>query len=347
MAAIHGGHAAAQRCGLGHRVREVSPDPAIPAAQQGHEPWRVQVHLLVGVGPPPVRPLHRLCLVRAAALVCLQGRGARAAAADARRDRRTGRASGRHWLADGAFGPAARHGRRRADQADAAPWPRLHHLRGNHLDVVHARSGAGGRAGPEGQDRCAGHAGGDLLPDRAGRAGGRARCGPCLQHLAADGWRPRPGSGDAVRAATMGAELRRQRGAGAVQPPHRRLSAVGPRALACDQRQPADAGLRRCLPCAAAGRAGALSGRAGRGHAADSGSALGGSCPSGLRDCAAWRCGLACRAHQNGRSEPARAPFSLSGPDPVSLVAGFCRTQGWRLGWRFRLRPRVPDRDPR
>ena len=63
----------------GGGVREIPADPAISAAQQGHEPRGVQAHLLVGMGAPVSRARRRLRL-RAAARLLLAHRPAGAPA---------------------------------------------------------------------------------------------------------------------------------------------------------------------------------------------------------------------------------------------------------------------------
>ena len=51
---------------LAARVRSLPPDPAISAGRRarGNDPRRVQVHLLLGMGPPAARPDHRAGLFR-------------------------------------------------------------------------------------------------------------------------------------------------------------------------------------------------------------------------------------------------------------------------------------------
>ena len=43
--------------------------PQYELTEPGHEPWRIQDHLLVGVGAPRARPLHRARLRRGLLLV--------------------------------------------------------------------------------------------------------------------------------------------------------------------------------------------------------------------------------------------------------------------------------------
>ena len=55
-------HSAAQPVRLGRGIRQVQAFAGIRARQQGHEPRRIQAHLLVGMGAPLPRPLRRLRL---------------------------------------------------------------------------------------------------------------------------------------------------------------------------------------------------------------------------------------------------------------------------------------------
>ena len=81
MAADPRHHTAPERGGLARRTREVSPDSAIRAAQQGHVDGRVQGHLLVGVGAPLPGPDRRLRLSLAVALFLGAGRAAQGSVA--------------------------------------------------------------------------------------------------------------------------------------------------------------------------------------------------------------------------------------------------------------------------
>ena len=83
MAADRRHRAAAVACRLAGGVRQVPADPAIPARQQGHEPRRVQGHLLVGMGASPPWPPDRRRSSSLPFLVFLVARAdsARAAAA--------------------------------------------------------------------------------------------------------------------------------------------------------------------------------------------------------------------------------------------------------------------------
>ena len=124
VAAGHRGDPAAFGRGLARRVRQVQGKPAIRAPQPGHEPCRIPVHLLVGMGAPAAWAAHRAGVLPAVPLVLGEGGAQPPPRAHALGHRRARRAAGRRRLDHGRLRAEARHDRGRADQADAPPPPR-------------------------------------------------------------------------------------------------------------------------------------------------------------------------------------------------------------------------------
>ena len=124
VAAGHRGDPAAFGRGLARRVRQVQGKPAIRAPQPGHEPCRIPVHLLVGMGAPAAWAAHRAGVLPAVPLVLGEGGAQPPPRAHAPGHRRARRAAGRRRLDHGRLRAEARHDRGRADQADAPPPPR-------------------------------------------------------------------------------------------------------------------------------------------------------------------------------------------------------------------------------
>ncbi len=182
-------------------IRALPEDPAIPADQSGHDGRSVQDDLLVGMGPSPAGAHHRprLC---AAARILLAARPHRAKA-EAALARHPGawRISGLRRLVDGILGPRQSHG----CQPVSARNPSGHRLSDlcllhvDHAGPVTACRGRGTNEKLEENGRH--HRWHGAFPDLPWRACRRSRCGPQLQHLAADG--RRAGAGRSVRAATV------------------------------------------------------------------------------------------------------------------------------------------------
>ncbi len=111
MAADHGGDPAALGRRLAKGVRGLSEDPGIFGAEAGHEPRRVQGHLLVGMGASLPWPPDRRRLPRAVCRLLERGFHSPRLSAPAARPVRAWRAAGRRRLVHGEERP--RHARRR------------------------------------------------------------------------------------------------------------------------------------------------------------------------------------------------------------------------------------------
>ena len=109
MAADHGRRATAVGCRVAGGAGEVSPDPAIPACEQGHEPGRVQAHLLVGVDASVPGALRRRRFPAAVSLFPGDRPDCTRPGSQARRAVRAGRSAGRHRLVHGALRPLRAH----------------------------------------------------------------------------------------------------------------------------------------------------------------------------------------------------------------------------------------------
>ena len=73
---VTGAMPAAERSAVAGRVRRLPADRRIPAGQRpgGHDAGRLQVHLLLGMAPPPARAADRARLRAAAGVVLAQAR---------------------------------------------------------------------------------------------------------------------------------------------------------------------------------------------------------------------------------------------------------------------------------
>ena len=171
--------------------REIPADSGVQARQQGHEPRGLQVHLLVGVGPPLPRPHGRLRFRDPLRLLPGPRPPQRAPRMEARRHSRARRPAGRHRLVHGELGPRRSH-RRQPLPSGPSPHGRLRDLRPAAMDgmepVAARRAACGPPRGAALPAHGRFHRRADLPSARAGRTRRRLQGRTHAQHLATHGW---------------------------------------------------------------------------------------------------------------------------------------------------------------
>ncbi len=219
MAAAAWRHPAAQRGRLARRLREVQGDPGIFGRQRRHVPRRFQGDLLVGVGAPLSRALHRHRLRRAVRRVLADGQAARHVRAEVPRRLGAGRPAGCHRLVHGEVGARRPH-RRQPIPPGAASADGLRHSVAARVAGARSRRGRCARAPAHRDARSTPFGGGAVRPHLRAVGTGCARCRiegrADLQHLAADGRQARPRR--ARRAVTLVPQFLRERDDGTVRP---------------------------------------------------------------------------------------------------------------------------------
>ena len=217
-------HPAARRRCLAGGLRQIPRDPGISHRQCRDDARAVQIHLLVGVGSPLSRPLHRRRVLSALSVLCLEpqhrARALVAAPGAVPARRRPGGARLVHGQV-GAGGP----GGCQPVPAGGASVAGGRHLRRRLVDRLgHRATPARAVMAEAGEPPGRRPGGTGVRPDRRRRLRCRARCRAGLQHLAADGRRRHSGR-PRCHVARL-AQPVRECADGAVRPPRHRLSAV-------------------------------------------------------------------------------------------------------------------------